>query len=136
MASGCWFKKLWSIYSEEEQTEWKQPQEQQLAQAAPKNTPPKPFTLLQSLNAAGPAIVLSEDDLLASGEEDDRSGEEEVDVGGAGSNNSLKLPSVGRSTVGEKSPRFEAAFSEWVSEICNTKNGKRKERRSAGARKF
>ena len=110
MSSGGWFKKLWGTYSKEEQTEYKQPHDQQPVYPAPKNTPPKTKkqqTILQSLHAGGPDDgVLSDDDKLGSGEEGDKekSDDEHVDVGGATNNSN---PSVGRSTVGEKSPRFD-----------------------------
>ena len=111
MASGGWFKKLWVIYSKEEQTEYKLPHDQQPVYPAPKNTPPKKQrkqqTILQSLHAGGPdGGVLSEDEKLGSGEEGDKEksdDEQHVDVGGATSNSN---PSP-RSTVGEKSPRFD-----------------------------
>ena len=113
-ASGGWFKRLWGIYSKEEQTEYKQPHDQQLVHPAPKNTPPKSKTkqsVLQALHAGGADEgVLSDDDKLGSGEEGDKEksdDDEKVDIGGANNSNQ----SAGRSTVGEKSPRFD--FSNW-----------------------
>jgi len=114
-ASGGWFKKVWALYSKEEPTEYKFPQDQSAVPAVSNNTPPKPRvqqTLQQSLKAAAPGNALSDDDDLNKVEGDGKTEEEHVDVVGVAAS-SPKVPSVGRSTVGEKAPRFEANFSTW-----------------------
>ena len=118
-ATGGWFKKVWGIYSKEETTEYKCPHDQRALPAVSSNTPPKPRvqqTLQQSLKAAAPGSALSDDDDLDKVGESDKDEEEHVDVGGASgvpAESFPKVPPVGRSTVGEKSPRFEANFSTW-----------------------
>jgi hypothetical protein len=123
-ASGGWFKKLWGTYSKEEQTEYKQPHDQQPVHPAPRNTPlktTKQQTLQATINAGGRAgEVLSEDDKLVSGEEGDKDkseDDEKVDIGGATHNSNL---STGRSTVGEKSPRFDLATWEGCIDYART----------------
>ena len=115
MASGGWFKKLWSVYSKEEQTEYKQPHDQQPALPAPKSTPPKKKAQQPSHDPkdSGDEKVLSDDDDLGSGEEGDKEkSEEEAEVA-----SEPTVSVAGRPSVGEKSPRYEiipSDFKTWA----------------------
>ena len=108
--NGAWYKKVWAMYSKEEPTEYKHPDNTPAVSAAPRKPPTTQQPQQKTLQQTTAVRAMSDDEGLKSGDDadgekdEDQESDKEVDIGG-------KPTIMPRPTTGVKVPRFVPDFS-------------------------